>query len=384
VDCDAFYASIEKRDDPSLRDRPVIVGGGKRGVVATCCYVARIRGVRSAMPMFKALEACPDAVVIKPDMEKYVGVGRRIRAMMLDLTPLVEPLSIDEAFLDLTGTERLHRAIPALVLARFARRVEDEVGITVSIGLAPNKFLAKIASDLDKPRGFTVIGEDGKREFLAARPVTTIWGIGAAFARRLADDGLRTVGDIQTSDPTALARRYGAIGLRMAQLANGEDDRAVDPGHRRKSVGAETTFDTDISDHAALRPILRRLAEKVAARLKADHIAGSTVTLKLKTADFRLQTRARRLADPTQLADRIFHAAEDLLAKEPVGPRYRLAGVQVSDLEPDIRADPADLVDVRAGKAAAAERAMDAVREKFGRKAVETGLVYDDRVRRGR
>jgi DNA polymerase-4 len=164
----------------------------------------------------------------------------------------------------------------------------------------------------------------------------------------------------------------------------GDDERTVDPGHRRKSVGAETTFDTDIADHSALRPIIRRLSEKVAARLKADHIAGTTVTLKLKTADFRLATRARRLADPTQLADRIFQAADDLLSREPGGPRYRLVGVQVSDLEPDTRADPADLVDVRAGKAAAAERAMDAVRAKFGRAAVETGLVFGDRIRRGR
>jgi DNA polymerase-4 len=384
VDCDAFYASIEKRDDPTLRDRPVIVGGGRRGVVATCCYIARIHGVRSAMPMFKALAACPDAVVIKPDMEKYVRVGREVRAMMLELTPLVEPLSIDEAFLDLTGTERLHRALPAMALARFARRVETELGISVSVGLAPNKFLAKIASDLDKPRGFSVIGEAGKRAFLAPRPVTAIWGIGAGFARRLSDDGLRTVGDIQAADPADLARRYGAMGLRMARLAAGDDDRTVDPSHRRKSVGAETTFDVDIVDHAALRPILRRLAEKVAARLKADHIAGSTVTLKLKTADFRVQTRARRLPDPTQLADRIFQTADDLLSRESQGPRYRLAGVQVSELGPDTRADPGDLVDRRSAKVAAAERAMDTVRAKFGRDAVETGLVFDDRIRRGR
>jgi DNA polymerase-4 len=375
VDCDAFYAAIEKRDDPSLRDRPVIVGGGRRGVVATCCYLARIRGVRSAMPMFKALAACPDAVVVKPDMDKYVAVGRQIRRMMLDLTPLVEPLSIDEAFLDLAGTERLHGAIPALTLARFARRVETEIGITVSVGLAPNKFLAKIASDLDKPRGFSVVGRREARDFLARRPVTAIWGVGAALAERLAADGLRSVGDLQAADPATLARRYGAMGLRMARLARGDDDRRVDPDEKRKSVGAETTFDTDIADQALLRPILRRLAEKV---------AGRTVTLKLKSSDFRLLTRARRLSHPTQLADRIFAAADDLLARESLGPRYRLAGVQVSDLEPDAVADPADLVDQRGARRAAAERAMDAVRAKFGGSAVETGLVYDDRCRRPR
>ncbi len=384
VDCDAFYASIEKRDDPSLRDKPVIVGGGKRGVVSTCCYIARIKGVRSAMPMFKALKLCPEAVVVKPDMEKYVAVGREIRRRMLALTPLVEPLSIDEAFLDLSGTERLHHGTPAETLARFARAVEQEVGITVSVGLAPNKFLAKIASDLDKPRGFSVIGRAEAKAFLAPRPVTTIFGVGAAFAEKLAADGIRTVGELQGQDPAALARRYGAMGLRLAKLAHGEDDRRVDPSHDRKSVGAETTFDADFADHEALRPILRRLAEKVSAHLKADDIAGNTVTLKLKTAAFKTLTRARRLNDPTQLADRIFQTAEDLLRREAVGPAYRLIGVSLSDLEGSRRADPADLVDAQSAKRAAAERAMDEVRAKFGRKAVETGLVFDDRVKRGR
>jgi DNA polymerase-4 len=384
VDCDAFYASIEKRDDPSLRDKPVIVGGGKRGVVSTCCYVARIRGVRSAMPMFKALAACPDAVVIKPDMEKYVKVGREVRRLMQALTPLVEPLSIDEAFLDLSGTEQLHHGIPALTLARFAARVEAELGITVSVGLAPNKFLAKIASDLDKPRGFSVIGRAEAKAFLAPRPVTTIWGVGSAFAEKLAADGIRTVGDLQAMEPSALARRYGAMGLRLGTLSRGEDDRRVDPTSQRKSVGAETTFNEDIADHEALRPILRRLAEKVSAHLKAYDIAGRTVTLKLKTRDFKLSTRARRLPDPTQLADRIFAAADDLLAREPSGPAYRLIGVTVSDLGESRLADPLDLVDVTGGRKAKAERAMDQVRAKFGRKAVETGLVFGDRVTRGR
>ncbi|WP_075217518.1 DNA polymerase IV [Mongoliimonas terrestris] len=384
VDCDAFYAAIEKRDDPSLTDKPVIIGGGRRGVVSTCCYIARIEGVRSAMPMFKALKACPNAVVIKPDMEKYARVGREVRQMMLDLTPLVEPLSIDEAFLDLSGTERLHGGIPAVTLARFARRVEREIGITVSVGLAPNKFLAKIASDLDKPRGFTVIGRAEAAAFLAPRPVTTIWGVGAAFSAKLAGDGIRTVGDLQGKSAADLARRYGAMGLRLAKLAHGVDDRKVDPTSKRKSVGAETTFDDDLAALADLRPILRRLSEKVAARLKALHIAGRSVTLKLKTQDFRIVTRSRTLADPTQLADRIFQAADDLLAKEPPGPKYRLIGVQVAELEGDRLADPADLVDPGAARKAAAERAMDSVRAKFGVKAVETGLVFDARRKRER
>ncbi|MCM5553162.1 DNA polymerase IV [Pleomorphomonas sp. NRK KF1] len=376
VDCDAFYASVEKRDDPSLATKPLIIGGGKRGVVSTACYIARISGVRSAMPMFKALQLCPEAVVIRPNMEKYARVGREIRRRMLELTPLVEPLSIDEAFLDLSGTEKLHRASPALVLARFARDVEREVGITVSVGLAANKFLAKIASDLDKPRGFSVIGQSEAAAFLAPRPVTTIWGVGRAFSERLAADGFRTVGDLQAADPARLTSRYGALGLRIVKLSRGEDSRHVVPNSKRKSVGSEVTFFEDLADLRDLRPILREQAERVSFGLKHEDIAGSTVTLKLKTADFKLRTRARRLADPTQLADRIFTAADALLAEEAHGQKYRLLGVSVSDLCESRFADPADLVDQKATRKAAAERAMDEVRQKFGKHALETGLVF--------
>lgn len=376
VDCDAFYASVEKRDDPSLATKPLIIGGGKRGVVSTACYIARISGVRSAMPMFKALQLCPDAVVIRPNMEKYARVGREIRRRMLELTPLVEPLSIDEAFLDLSGTEKLHRASPALVLARFARDVEREVGITVSVGLAANKFLAKIASDLDKPRGFSVIGLTEAAAFLAPRPVTTIWGVGRAFSERLAADGFRTVGDLQAADPARLADRYGALGLRIVKLARGDDSRRVVPNSKRKSVGSEVTFFEDLADLGDLRPILREQAERVSFGLKHEDIAGSSVTLKLKTADFKLRTRTRRLADPTQLADRIFTAADALLAEEAHGQKYRLLGVSVADLCESRFADPADLVDQKATRKAAAERAMDEVRQKFGKRALETGLVF--------
>lgn len=378
VDCDAFYASVEKRDDPSLASKPLIIGGGKRGVVSTACYIARISGVRSAMPMFKALQLCPEAVVIRPNMEKYARVGREIRRRMLELTPLVEPLSIDEAFLDLSGTEKLHRASPALVLARFAREVERDVGITVSVGLAANKFLAKIASDLDKPRGFSVIGQTEAAAFLAPRPVTTIWGVGRAFSERLAADGFRTVGDLQAADPARLASRYGALGLRIVKLSRGEDSRHVVPNSKRKSVGSEVTFFEDLADIRDLRPILREQAERVSFGLKHEDIAGSSVTLKLKTADFKLRTRTRRLADPTQLADRIFAAADALLAEEAHGQKYRLLGVAVADLCESRFADPADLVDQKAMRKAAAERAMDEVRQKFGKRALETGLVFDN------
>lgn len=376
VDCDAFYASIEKRDDPSLADKPLIIGGGRRGVVSTACYIARISGVRSAMPMFKALELCPDATVIRPNMEKYVAVGREIRALMIDLTPLVEPISIDEAFMDLSGTERLHRATPAQTLARFARLVQDEIGVTISVGLSFNKFLAKIASDQDKPRGFSVIGRAEALPFLAAQPVSRIWGVGKALERKLAEDGVRTIGQIQTMEESELARRYGSMGLRLARLSRADDRRAVDPRHDAKSIGAETTFEHDLSGPDTLRPILRRLCEKAAGRLKRADLAAWTVTLKLKSTDFRIRTRSRQLADPTRLADRIFRAAEELLGRETDGTAYRLIGVSLSNFADPALADPDDLVDPAAGKRALAEAAIDKVRGRFGRDAVEHGLTF--------
>ncbi|MCV0428792.1 MAG: DNA polymerase IV [Roseibium sp.] len=376
IDCDAFYASIEKRDNPELLDVPVIVGGGQRGVVSTCCYIARIYGVRSAMPMFKALEACPDAVVVRPNMEKYSKVGKEIRERMRALTPLVEPLSIDEAFLDLTGTERLHQATPAETLGKFVRDIETDIGISASVGLAPNKFLAKLASDLEKPRGFSVIGAAEAKTVLAAMPVGRIWGVGKVFQAKLEKDGIRTIGQLQTMEAADLARRYGSIGLRLAQLSNGDDTRNVIPSRGAKSVSTETTFRTDISSFETLRPILRDLSEKVSARLKKAEIAGSGITLKLKTADFKTITRARHLSDPTQLADRIYAAGEALLEIEADGRRFRLIGIGVSDLETADRADPQDLVDVSAERRKNAELAVDKLRSKFGNSAVELGLTH--------
>lgn len=384
VDCDAFYAAIEKRDDPSLTDRPVIVGGGRRGVVSTACYIARVSGVRSAMPMFKALKLCPDAVVIRPDMQKYVAVGRQVRAMMLELTPLVEPVSIDEAFLDLSGTERTHRASPALTLARFALRVEREIGISVSVGLSHNKFLAKVASDLDKPRGFSVIGRAETLGFLASRPVGLIFGIGAAMQQRLAREGIRTIGDLQRRETADLVRAYGNQGIRLAKLARGEDDRRVSPERQTKSVSSETTFEHDMSDAEELARILWRLTESVSRRLKKAGLAGRTVTVKLKTADFRTITRSHTLDRPTDLADRIFDAGRRLLARVADGTRFRLVGIGVSDFaEPD-DAGFADLIDPRPARREAAERAVDRIREKFGNAAVERGLGFGGPVRRRR
>jgi DNA polymerase IV len=374
VDCDAFYATIEKRDDPTLAAEPVIVGGGKRGVVAAACYVARTFGVKSAMPMFEALRLCPQAKVVRPNMEKYVRVGREVRRMMLALTPLVEPLSIDEAFLDLSGTARVHRMSPAKTLARFAAEVERSIGITVSIGLSANKFLAKIASDLDKPRGFAVLGASEAEAFLAPKPVSFIFGIGKASAARLARDGLHRIADLQRLSEIELTRRYGEEGRRLARLARGIDARKVSAERETKSVSSETTFARDLADFRLLERILWSQTEEVSARLKAKKLAGATVALKLKTADFKIRTRARSLPAPTQLAGRIFAAARDLLRREANGTRFRLLGVGLSALSAAAEADPADLVD---GRAAEAEHAVDRLRARFGDDAVVRGLAFE-------
>ncbi len=374
MDCDAFYASVEKRDDPSLRGRPVIVGGSRRGVVSTCCYLARIKGVRSAMPMFQALRLCPEAVVIKPRGSHYAAVSRQIRAMMDDLTPVVEPLSLDEAFLDLSGTERLHRAPPAVLLARLLRRMEDELGLTGSVGLSHNKFLAKIASDLDKPRGFSVIGRADTAGFLKGKPVRMIWGVGAAGQAQLESAGIRTFDDLARWDRKDLIHRFGQIGERLWHLARGEDSRRVNPNEPMKSISAETTFDEDISDRDLLDGHVWRLAEKVADRTKAKNLAGRTVALKLKRADFTTITRRHALREPTQTADRLYREAAELLAHLcDVGP-FRLIGVGLSDIVPAREADlTPDLLDPQAALRAGAERATDAIRARFGPDAIVKG-----------
>jgi DNA polymerase-4 len=377
LDCDAFYAAVEKRDNPELIDRAVIIGGGRRGVVSTACYVARIRGVHSAMPMFKALKACPDAVVIRPDFAKYTKVSAQIRELMQTLTPLVEPISIDEAFMDMAGTDRLHGASPARSLARLQKRIEDDVGITVSIGLSFNKFLAKIASDHDKPRGFSVIGRAEATTFLADQPVGLIWGVGQAMQTRLARDGIHRISTLQNMDEAELIRRYGSIGGRLFHLSRAEDRRTVKARVGAKSISAERTFAEDISDNHELMARLRSLCEGVARRLKRANLAGLTVTLKLRTDSFASRTRSRQLADPTQLADRIFQTSADMLARETDGTRFRLIGVGISEFTDPKLADPDDLVDRQAGKRARAEAAMDVIRGKFGDRSVELGLVFE-------
>jgi DNA polymerase-4 len=374
IDCDAFYATVEKRDNPEIADRPVIIGGGKRGVVSAACYIARTFGVRSAMPMFKALALCPSATVIRPDMAKYVRVGREVRHAMQALTPLVEPLSIDEAFLDLAGTQRVHGMIPAKVLARFAREVERDIGITVSVGLSCNKFLAKIASDMDKPRGFATLDQDEARAMLAEKPVGFIFGVGPATQERLLQRGFRIIADLQRADEIELMRQFSTEGRRLWRLARGIDDRKVVPDRGAKTISSETTFETDIRDFATLEKTLWRLSEKVSARLKSSELSGLTITLKLKTADFRQRTRSQSIHAPTQLAAKIFAISREMLAREIDGTAFRLMGAGVSALRPGSQADDTDMLDRRS---AHAERAIEDLRKKFGNAAVIRGIAYD-------
>jgi DNA polymerase-4 len=374
MDCDAFYASVEKRDRPELRDKPVIVGGGKRGVVTTCCYIARIYGVRSAMPMFKALKACPRAVVVKPDFSKYRAESRRILGMAAELTPLLQNLSLDEAWMDLSGTERLHGAPPAVTLARLQSRIEAETGLTVSIGLSANKFLAKVASDLDKPRGFSVIGEAEAQAFLAPRPVSILPGVGPAMAASLEKAGFRTVGALARADVRDLAARWGALGLRLHELAHGRDTRPVNPNEARKGISAETTFEADLTALEALEDRLAPLCDKVARHAREANLAGRTVTLKLRGADFRIVTRRRTLPIPTQTARILFAVGRELLSKEAQRRPWRLIGIGLSELV-DAEAAGDDFFAGEERRARAGERAVDALRQRFGADAITSARI---------
>jgi DNA polymerase-4 len=373
IDCDAFFASVEKRDRPELRAKPLIVGGGKRGVVAACCYLARIQGVRSAMPMFKALSLCPDAVVVKPEMAKYAEAGHRIRAMMQELTPLVQPMSIDEAVIDLSGTAALHKAPPAAVLAGLALRVEREVGVTISVGLAPNRLLAKLAVERDKPRGFAVIGAAEASALLAEEPVTVLPGVGPVLARRLAAQGFSTLGQLQRLSLREAAERFGEDGPSLAARARGEDNRPVDPRRDTKSISAETTFEHDMRDAAALEVPLWQMCEKLGRRLRDKGLAAGGVVLKLKTADFALRTRHARLPAHTRLPDTLFAAARPLLAREADGTAFRLIGIGAQPLVDGAGADRGDLLDAEAPRRAARWQAIEALRARFGDAAVVKG-----------
>ena len=332
------------------------------------------------MPMFKALAACPQAVVIKPDFAKYRAESRIIMGLMAELTPLVQPLSLDEAWMDLSGTERLHGAPPAVTLARLQLRIEAATGLTVSIGLAPNKFLAKIASDLDKPRGFSVIGTAEARSFLAPRPVGLLPGVGPAMVKSLETAGLRAIGDIARAEQKDLARRFGAHGLRLYDLAHGRDTRPVDPDQTRKGISAETTFNSDLADYDALEDRLAPLCERVARQARAGGVSGRVVTLKLKTPDFRILTRRQGLAVPTQTARTLFAAGRELLRREADGRSYRLIGIGLAELGPAGTGE-ADFFGEGEEKALTEERTADAIRARFGPEAITSGRALRSKPR---
>lgn len=345
LDCDAYYAAIEKRDHPELAGQPLIVGGrGERGVVTTACYLARRYGVRSAMPMARARLLCPEAVVLPPDMAKYQREAARIRELMRGASPVVEPISIDEAYLDFGEAPSRADEPPARSLARLALLIERRIGITVSIGLAPNKLLAKLASDLGKPRGFRVIGRGDALAVIGPLPVSALPGVGPVMARRLEERELRLVSDLWSANPDDLVHRFGVWARRLIGFARGEDPRKVNGGRRRAvSIAAETTFERDLRRLADIEAVVRRLCDKLAERLAAADVAAGGLTLKLRRADRRTITRACRIHQPTRRAEILWHAARPVLAGEVDGSGFRLAGVTASPLLPGRQADPPDL-----------------------------------------
>lgn len=374
MDCDSFYASVEKRDRPELIDKPVIIGWGRRGVVSTACYIARIRGVHSAMPIYRALKLCPDAVIIKPRMKLYAEISLKIRKMMLELTPAVEPISLDEAFLDLSGTQRLHKKSPAVVLAELTNRMKNDLGLTGSIGLSHNKFLAKIASDLNKPNGFSIIGKNETEKFLSNKPVNILWGVGAGTKEKLEAMGIKTLSDLLRWDDRDFVKKFGASGERLKALASGKDNRRVIAERSIKSISNETTFGQDILQQEILIGHLWRMCEKVSDRAKSQGIAGKVGVLKLKTSRHILITRRLTFKEPTNIADRLFNSLEPLLINEINEIKFRLIGVTLTSLCDESYADlTGDLLDPNSLNRKKAELASDKIRKKFGVNAIIKG-----------
>lgn len=376
VDCDAFYASVEKRDKPELRDTPVLIGGSRRGVVAAACYIARTYGIKSAMPMYKALKKCPDAVVIPPNMKKYAAISKAVKAMMLQTTPLVQSISIDEAYLDLSGTNRLHQGVPAFTMARLANDVQKKLGITVSIGLSYNKFLAKLASDMDKPNGFSVIGEQNIKKFLANYPIQAISGVGRRLETKLKNDGIYSIFDLQRCSIQELQKRYGSIGARLFNFSNGIDSRVITPNPPAKSVSKEVTFSYDKRGLEQLKPVLWRLCDQLSSSLKSKNKFGKTITLKLKTSKFRTITRSKTIKAPTQLADVIYRVAFELLIPNSRNT-YRLMGVGLSTLSDNIGSVETDFLDDHDIRQEKLEKTIDQIREKVGANAIGKGRGFN-------
>jgi DNA polymerase-4 len=367
LDMDAFYASVEIRERPELEGLPVVVGGSPegRGVVAAASYPARRFGVRSAMPMATALKRCPELVILPSRMAVYAAESRRIHAILKRYTPLIEPLSLDEAFLDLRGSVRLFGPVPDIA-RRIKREIRDELGLAASVGIAPVKFIAKIASDLGKPDGFLVVEADAIHAFLEPLPVSRLWGVGKVGEQAMHRLGLETIGDVARREEDFMRRHFGRHGLHLLELARGIDPREVVPDRETRSVSNETTFAADIADREALRAILLQLVEQVSWRLRHKGLAGRTVQIKARYADFTTVTRARTLAAPTNTTADIWRAASALLDRLPrPGQALRLIGVGVSgfDEAPDAQAD---LFAPAAAEATRVDRVADAIQKKFG------------------
>ena len=373
IDCDAFYASVEKRDNPELLSKPLIIGGDRRGVVATCCYIARTFGVYSAMPMFQAKKLCPDAVIISGNMKKYTTVSKQIRVIFDKMSPSIEPLSIDEAFIDLSGTEKLHGTYPAKTIAKAVELIENDIGITVSVGLSYNKFLAKLASDFDKPRGFSIIGRTQAKDILARLPISKIWGVGKVMQKKMHHEGISKIGQLQNLDKKYLIRHYGVMGDRLYHFSRGEDSRYVNSKTKIKSISNEITLNKDLSDYDELKSLLWPLCEKVSARLKEKIKAGKVITLKLKTTSFRQITRSTTLESPTQMAEMLFDVGKHMLKAECGGLEYRLIGIGVSGLCGIEQADQPDLIDKWRTQKILTERLMDNIRDKYGKDVIKKG-----------
>jgi len=380
---DAFYASVEQRDKPDLRGRPVIVGADPkgRGVVSAASYEARRFGVRSAMPISRAARLCPHAAFLPVDMAKYRAVSVQIMGILADFSPLVEPVSVDEAFIDLTGTESLFGS-PLEAVRRIKQRIRDETQLTASAGLAANKFVAKVASDLQKPDGLVVVAAGGEARFLAPLPVDLIWGVGRVTAKALRDLGLATIGRLQTMPRSVLARRFGKHGEHLHDLAFGRDDRPVEPFGLPKSVGAEETFGADCTDAELLRTTLRAQAERVAAELREGGFAAARITLKLRLAPFETHTRSAT-GEPTQDGLELYRRARVLLEREGVTRPVRLIGLSAGRLGP-AGLGQLGLFDPHAVRRERLARVVDRLTERFGEGAVIPAILIEHKPRRRR
>ncbi len=374
IDCDAFYASIEKRDDPSIRNLPVIVGGSHRGVVTTCCYIARVNGVRSAMPIFQAKKLCPNAVIISPRMDYYKKISGSIERILTTLSPKIEFVSLDEAYIDLSGTQRLHGEPPAIRLAKISKKIETEIGITISIGLSHNKFLAKIGSELEKPRGFSVIGHSDTSSTLRDKSIAKILGVGKKTELVLKSNGINIISDILKYDKEKLQEILGSFGETLWFLARGIDNRKIEPNKPAKSISYEKTFKKNEIKLEILTKFLWELAEKIAWRLKRLDVVALKVKVKLKDTNFKVVIISTTLNQPSNSPEEIFQKSKKLLQKNITKGPFRLIGLTLTGFSSaKTNVEQRGFFDESNHQTLAAENAIDHIRSKFGKDSIVKG-----------